>query len=308
MIDEKRATAMARLLYWLHIIYSSFQGYAEVWQKLAGPWSGDCNNSFGAIAIHPTNSNIIYIGSSHPTNGYGIYKSVNAGSTWTSINNGLIQFTFTGYYPAISKIVIALSNPNILYIGTYTDDPLFGSNGRIYRSIDGGNTWTDARGQCDLFSCEIQNGVLDLAVDPINSSSVIAGLGIQGVYKTTNGGGSWTKVISSTAAIGTTDFFNTLSISPSNRNIVYASGFRGYAFSTLPCSFIVGECVPINGVLPLGPFKSTDGGNNWTIINNPTPLSLTDLAALITYLGVRSSNDKVVLCFHSSLCVSDIYN
>jgi hypothetical protein len=65
-------------------------GRAAAWQKLSGPWSGDCDNSFGGIAIHPNNSNIIYLGSSHPTNGCEIYKSVDAGGTWTPINNGLI--------------------------------------------------------------------------------------------------------------------------------------------------------------------------------------------------------------------------
>lgn len=48
---------------------------SSVWQKLTGPWSADCDESFNAIAVHPTNRNIIYIGNSHGTKGCGLYKS-----------------------------------------------------------------------------------------------------------------------------------------------------------------------------------------------------------------------------------------
>ena len=93
-----------------------------VWQRITGPW--DFTNdgsyaSFGAIAIDPSNPDVIYLGNSATNGGLGMYKSANGGASWASINNGIKQIGLTTkYYPAISKIAISPSNPKVIYIGT----------------------------------------------------------------------------------------------------------------------------------------------------------------------------------------------
>lgn len=254
------------------------------WEKIVGPWSADCDTSFGAIASHPTNPSIIYIGSTHPTNGCGIYRSPDGGKTWSPKNNGLVQFTFTGFYPAITKIVISLNNPDILYAGTYTDSPLSGPAGRIYRSVDGGNTWEDARGRCKFFLCQIKQGVLDLSIDPKDPNTVFAALALRGIYKTTDGGKNWINV--QKASPGNVDFYSIVRVSPPDSSIIYISGFAslgGVAVCVPPY-----DCIDLNGVLPIGPFKSLDEGE--TFLPTPRP----KLTALLTDIAVHPSEPNTL--------------
>ena len=270
-------------------------GIAADWQKHTGPWNTECEGSFGAIAIHPTHPNVIYIGSSHLTKGCGIYKSADNGRTWNPKNNGLHQIgLITKHYPAIAKIVIAPSNPDILYIGTYTEDPILGSSGYIYRSTDGGETWFDASGSSNwLGQRQIKGGILDLDVDPINPHIVIAGVAGQGVHKTIDGGDNWTEIKSVGAA--TPQYYHVVRTGTSNT--IYIAG--GEVYSNTPCIPVPVQAGPINcsGSLPLGPFKSVDGGETWVNINKniPVPEKVLFLGvAFLTDISIHPSNPDVL--------------
>ncbi len=138
-----------------------------IWEKLVGTWNPDCDGSFGTIAIHPIDPNIIYIGSSHQTKGCGIFKSIDGGQTWESANTGLPKKGRGKYkhYSPIMKITIAPSNPDIIYVGLGSFDSFLW--GRVYKSIDGGKTWYNASGKRKFrrYLPQIQNLVLDIAVD-----------------------------------------------------------------------------------------------------------------------------------------------
>ena len=95
--------------------------------------------SFGDIAIHPTNPNIVYAGTGEANNrqsssfGDGIYKTIDGGKTWTNIG---LEETQT-----ISRVVIDPQNPEIVYVAA--NGHLFGPNPErgIYKTINGGQTW-----------------------------------------------------------------------------------------------------------------------------------------------------------------------
>ncbi len=110
----------------------------------------------------------------------------------------------------------------------------------------------------------------------MDPNTVYAGLAIDGAYKTTDGGNTWKRVKSATVAIGAIDYYSIVRIDPFNSDIVYISGFTSYSGSIIPCT--IEHCVSINGVLPLGPYKSFDGGQSWSMINLPESFTLfTDL-------------------------------
>ena len=106
-----------------------------IWDKSTYYWP------ISAIAIAPSNPNIIYIGTSclDPYNawapgGVGIYKSIDGGSTWFECN-GKVTWEFIAEFPKydVSSMVVDPTNPDVVYVGTI--------GGGIWRTIDGGETW-----------------------------------------------------------------------------------------------------------------------------------------------------------------------
>src|SRR5262249_38702206 len=148
-----------------------------------------------ALVIDPGNTNIIYAGSDSG----GVFKSTNAGSNWTPINNGLIN-------PRAITLVINPKNASILYAGTFTfSDEIIGG---VYKSTDGGNNW---RRLTLSFDIEV------LAIDPVNPETIYAGTFMNGVYKSTDGGANWNA-----ASAGLGNNIRALKIDPKNPNILYA--------------------------------------------------------------------------------------
>jgi len=168
---------------------------------MANPWVelGPMNFSGRILSIgfHPTNPNIMWVGSASG----GLWKTTNGG---TGAANG-INWTYvpTGFpVLGVSSIVVNPLNANEIYIGTgevYNSTPggatgaghirLFrGSYGiGILKSIDGGVTWTKSLD----FTNSALKGVMDMVIHPTTPSTVFAGT-TDGIYRTTNSGGSWT--------------------------------------------------------------------------------------------------------------------
>jgi len=282
-----------------HTVMANYVTPPLAWKKLTGPWSSDCDTSFGAIAIHPAHPNVIYIGSSHPTNGCGLYKSTDAGKNWTAIDNGfdLVGVPPFQHYPAVSKIVIAPSDFHVLYIGTISDIGI-GGFGRILRSNTGGRQWFDASGRITgiFFVHEINAPVLDLAVNPRNLDEVFVGLVKAGIFKTANGGKHWKQIRPGTLVDGATDYFYTVKIAPSKPSLIYGAGFTTYNTSIFPCVYSEGgggDCIDFEGVLPFFPFQITGGGAASNSLNYPVTINGID-GPLITDLAIDPSNEKVL--------------
>lgn len=166
--------------------------------------------SIGAIAVDQKNPNTIYVGTGEPNNngdakyGVGVYKTTDGGQTWTLYTgdspDGATQGAFA--LQAVSKIVIDPTNSNILYLTTaYANSGIGGTFG-VYKSTDGGQTWTNTTANAGLTST---TNYSDLVLDPTDSTAntlyaavgsfyggdEYGNAGNNGVYKTTNGGATW---------------------------------------------------------------------------------------------------------------------
>jgi len=182
----------------------------------------------GALAVSQSNARVIYAGTGegiprqHITGGDGVYKSTDAGDTWTNV--GLKDTRH------IADLVIHPRNPDIVYVAAKGD--MFGpSTARgIYRTRDGGRTWQQVLYRNDLA------GGIDLSMDPTNPNVIYATLNYHvrypwdevsggpgsGLYKTTDGGDTWIDLTGNpgfpTGQVGKIG----VSVSPPQPNRVYA--------------------------------------------------------------------------------------
>jgi photosystem II stability/assembly factor-like uncharacterized protein len=227
-----------------------------VWRTTDGGtnWSPMTDNGpsleIGSIAIAPSNPSVVYAGTGDGDYGVGVLKSTDSGNTWTLLPGpfkgpfGPNQFWDGGFF--IVALAVHPQNPNVVLAGTFQGNL---SNRGIWRSLDGGNTWTQ------VFS----NGVAtSLTWNPQNANIVYAAIGEyyspanNGIYKSTDGGATWTLSENGVAASLFTSADNIrLSISASNPNVIYAS-LPGITGSTLAV------------------LKTTDGGVTWTQLPMPT--------------------------------------
>ncbi|HWX55031.1 MAG TPA: hypothetical protein VN176_10625 [Verrucomicrobiae bacterium] len=164
-------------------------------------FDGQPIGSIGALAIAPSNPNIIYVGTgeadlrSDLTYGNGVYKSADGGKTWSNIGLRDSQH--------IARILVDPKNPDDVLVAALGH--AYGSNEErgVFRSTDGGATW-----QRVLYKDE-NTGAIDAAFDPDNPQTVFAALwsarrppwsqyppinGSGAIYKSTDGGVTWTQV------------------------------------------------------------------------------------------------------------------
>ncbi len=191
---------------------------------------------------------IIYIG----TAGGGVWKTTNAGASFKSV--------FDKYCQSIGAIAIDQKNPKIVYVGTgesnMRNSVSIGDG--LYKSTDAGDNWT----KIGLDSTE---HISRIAIDPSNSNIIFVSAPgplwsdskHRGLYKSTDAGKTWEKVLYINEKSGCAD----VAIDPSNPQIVYASTWE---FRRLPYLFNSGG----NGS---GMYKSTDGGKTWRELTNGLP-------------------------------------
>jgi photosystem II stability/assembly factor-like uncharacterized protein len=223
-------------------------------------------SSVGAIAIAPSDPNIVWAGTgepyirSHISIGDGIYKSTDAGKTWTHM--GLEN---TG---RIANVIIDPRDPNTVLacsLGTaYGPQPERG----VFRTTDGGKTW-----QKTLFVDE-NTGCSDLAMDPHNSNLLFAGMWQlvihtwgrtsggpgSGLFKSSDGGATWTRLEGHGlphSPIGRI----AVRVAPSDSSRVYAE-------------IETGDGVPFNGQPTQSGqlWRSDDSGENWQLVNSDRQL------------------------------------
>jgi photosystem II stability/assembly factor-like uncharacterized protein len=184
-------------------------------------------SSIGDIAICQSDPNIVWVGTGEPNNrqsstfGEGIYKSTDAGKTFT--NMGLKETQ------SIARVVIDPKDPNTVYVAALGH--LFGPNKErgIFKTTDGGKSWTNVK------FIDENTGFTDLVIDPVDTKTLYAasyqrrrvpwgfnggGPGC-GLWKTTDAGKTWAKLEGNGLPEGLLGRIG-LDIARSNPNILYA--------------------------------------------------------------------------------------
>ena len=201
------------------------------------------------VAVAPGRSSTIYAGAGSG----GVWKSVNNGTTWTSIFDAEAT-------TSIGSIAVAPSDPNVVWVGT--GEVLMARSSYagfgVYKSVDAGATWTNM-GLLD------SHHIAQVRIHPKDSSRVwVAAIGHlysdseeRGVFRTSDGGRTWQRTLYVNERTGAID----LALDPSNPDVVYASMWDRSRKAW--------------GHTPNGPgsaaYKSTDGGATWTRLGNGLP-------------------------------------
>ena len=271
-------------------IYYAGAASGGIWKTIDGGvhWApifdGQPVSSVGAIAVAPSDPNIVWAGTgeqyirSNISIGWGVFKSTDAGKSWTKMGLDL-----TG---RIGRIVIDPRNPDIVYASalghSYGPQPERG----VYRTTDGGKTWTQV-----LFVDE-NTGVYDLEMDPNNSRVLYAtawqlvihtwgrtsgGPG-SGIWRSTDGGTTWKRLSGHglpTKPFGKAD----IAIAKSNSNRIYAL-------------IETSDGVPLPGVEAESGelWRSDDGGNQWALVSHDR--NLAGRTQYYTHMAVMPDNEN----------------
>jgi photosystem II stability/assembly factor-like uncharacterized protein len=211
------------------------------------------------IAINPEDPNnwFVAVGSG------GVWKTTNAGTTWKPVFDSLGSYS-TGC------VTIDVKNTLNVWVGTGENvgGRHVGYGDGIYRSTDGGESWKN------LGLKESQH-ISKIIVHPENSDIVWAAAqgplwnkgGERGVYKTTDGGTTWKKVLGDDEWVGATDVV----IDPRSPDLLYAATWQRHR----------NVAMYIGGGPGSGIHRSTDGGNTWEKLTNGLPLSNTGKIGLV---------------------------
>jgi photosystem II stability/assembly factor-like uncharacterized protein len=220
------------------------------------------------------------------------YAATATGGLWKTVNNGISFESVFDNQPvaSIGAVAVSQSNPDIVYVGTGE-----GNNSRssywgdgVYKSTDGGRTWKNV-------GLPKSQHIGRIVVHPTNPNIVfVAALGAlysenpeRGLYRTTDGGATWTKVLDHRVdgrEIGVVD----VAMDPSNPQVLYAAT---YDKVRRPWTF--GEGGPGGGV-----FKSTNGGTTWTKLASGLPtgmlgrigISIARSAPRTVYVVIENAN------------------
>jgi len=209
-------------------------------------------SSVGAVAVAESNPDVVYVGMGETElrgniiQGDGVYKSTDGGKTFTRVG---LEKTL-----AISRIRIHPTNPDIVYVAALGDPYGPNADRGIFKTTDGGKSWTKS-----LFRND-NTGAVDLSMDPAHPDVLYAGLwevyrtphslssggAGSGLFKTTDGGATWTELTSRPGLPKPVWGKIGVSVSGADANRVYA----------------------IIEAAEGGVFLSDDGGGTWTRVND----------------------------------------
>lgn len=229
---------------------------------------GSMSGRVTAIAAVENNPDIMYVGAASG----GVWKSENGGTTWKSIFDANPTIN-------IGSIAINQNNPSIVWVGTGEGNPRNSINlGQgIYKSIDGGRSW-----KC--MGLEKSIAIHRILLDPQNPQVVYAGvLGNpfaahpeRGVFKSTDGGETWSKILYTNDLSGVGDMV----MDPSNPNKILVNMWQmkrtSYDFKS--------------GGPGSGFYMTLDGGKNWTKLNKSNGLPDGDLGRIGIAIAASNPN------------------
>ncbi len=228
-----------------------------VWSQ-AGPTN--IGGRITDIAVHPQDRNIIYAGAASG----GVLRSTDGGDSWAALFD---------FQPTLSIGALAIDplDPDILYVGTGEANAgggsvTYGGFG-VFKTTDGGSSWNNV-------GLEETRYIGRVVVDPSNPDRVfVAAVGTlfstnpdRGVYRTTDGGTTWDHVLSVSDSTGAVDIVQ----EPDDTDVLYAAmwerirrpGSRSY------------------GGVTSGVYKTTDGGDSWSLLTNGLPHSSPDVGRI----------------------------
>ncbi len=201
------------------------------------------------FAVHPEDTRIIYAASASG----GLWKTVNAGTTWESIFNGQSSIS-------MGDVALTPGNPDVVWLGTGEQNSVrssqFGDG--VYRSDDGGKTWRH-------MGLQGSRHVGRILIHPDNPNTVfVAALGSlwgpneeRGLYRTTDGGETWTRLLRPSAYTGVVE----VQMHPENPDVLFAATFqRERRMWSM-----------VGGGEEGGLYRSNDGGDSWSRVQNGFP-------------------------------------
>jgi photosystem II stability/assembly factor-like uncharacterized protein len=201
------------------------------------------------IAIHPTDPSIWYVA----VGSGGVWKTVNAGTTWEPIFDDESSYS-------IGCVTLDPSNPHVVWVGTGENvgGRHVGFGDGVYRSADGGGSW-QKMGLGD------SQHISKIIVHPTDGNTVWVAAqgplwspgGERGLYRTTDGGATWNKVLSAGEWTGVTD----LVIDPRDPDVLYAATWQHHRT----------VAAVIDGGPESGIFRSSDGGETWAELMEGLP-------------------------------------
>ena len=251
----------------------------------------------GAIAVAPSSPAVIYAGTGEANMGpskarefrdniyygFGILKSTDSGSNWALL--GSTEFRRR----TISKIVVDPTTPDTVYaaVGALATNGLPGNTG-IWKSTDGGATWTNTTA-----GISTEAAFSDLVIDPSAPQTLYAAVGEpgvtpvrvrNGVYKTSDGGGTWTRLTNFPSGSTNNQVGRiTLALAASAPLTLYAAITRpGPPNSNFNSFYRI--------------MKTTDGGDNWATVNDPGMICQESGRPNVNYMSVSGD-------YHTALAV-----
>ena len=246
-----------------------------LWRNVGPMRGGRSVTSVGVVG----NSFTYYMG----TTGGGIWKTEDAGQTWNNVSDGFFK---TG---SVGAVAVSISDPNVVYVGMGEHPPrgVTSSYGDgVYKSTDAGKTWKH-------LGLDLTRQIANIRIHPTNPDIVyVAAQGAihgasaeRGVYKSIDGGKTWTKTLYVDDNSGCVD----LSMDMNNPRILYAAMWD---YRRLPWEVR-------SGGKGSGLYKSTDGGDTWEKIQNGLPKELGKMSVAVSqansnkiYLVVESDSEK----------------
>ncbi|WP_297794255.1 hypothetical protein [uncultured Eudoraea sp.] len=228
------------------------QDFSSMEYRNVGPYRGGRVTAVAGITSQPST---FYLGAT----GGGVWKSNDYGTSWSNVSDGFFKT------PSIGSIAVSQKDPNIVYIGTGSDglrSNLIEGMG-MYKSIDAGETWQE------IGLSEVgQIGAVRIHPDDPNTVYVAAiGRAFEsnserGLYKTTDGGKTWDKILFISDNTGISD----IEMMPNNPNIIYAAAWKA---ERKPWTIISGGTPEEGGI-----YKSVDAGKNWSKLETGLPSKL----------------------------------
>ena len=246
-----------------------------LWRNVGPMRGGRSVTSVGVVG----NSFTYYMG----TTGGGIWKTEDAGQTWNNVSDGFFK---TG---SVGAVAVSISDPNVVYVGMGEHPPrgVTSSYGDgVYKSTDAGKTWKH-------LGLDLTRQIANIRIHPTNPDIVyVAAQGAihgasaeRGVYKSIDGGKTWTKTLYVDDNSGCVD----LCMDMNNPRILYAAMWD---YRRLPWEVR-------SGGKGSGLYKSTDGGDTWEKIQNGLPKELGKMSVAVSqansnkiYLVVESDSEK----------------
>jgi uncharacterized repeat protein (TIGR01451 family) len=241
--------------------------------------------SVGAVAIAPSNENIIYLAtgeadlSGDSYFGDGIWKSTDGGDSWTHVSGSKFNAA------SVSRLLVDPTNANKIYVATIRGrggarrvSPPTNQVWGVYRSDDGGSSWLLLKGTTDP-----NHGATDLEFDPTRPGALFATFWNDGIYRSGTDQGGWQNITKKLAqAINIKPNFSATRFSIAtakvgNKTRVYA----GFDWSNAT-----------NGVHRSSRlFRSDDDGEHWTQLPFGTP---GDADSVLNYCDIQCTYDNVV--------------